>query len=576
LPVTTTAASRRLEAVPYRRAWRTPSPMVARMSATTTDARFDAQATEQDTDRYPATTDVAKSSSPSLMMLVLVATIGVLLYAQFLLNPSHRGDPLPYLLVIVAETWIIALALVSLWTILSSGFDPRDFAFHQARRALYRPDLADADPLIDRPEKWPLHLHDVPVSVDVFITTYGENLAVIRRTVAAAVAIRGLHRTIVLDDGKSDAVRALAEELGAEYLRREGNAHAKAGNVNHGLRCTDGEYFVILDADFVPRPEFLEELLPFMANDNVALVQSPQVYDNLHTLISRGAGYMQSVFYSLIQPGKNRFNAAFCVGTNMILRRAAVEQIGGMYEKSKSEDIWTSILLHEHGWRSVYTGQVLAVGHTPETVEAYTKQQLRWATGGFEILLRHNPLSSRRRLTLDQRLQYLGSSAFYLSGIAPALLLLVPPLQIYLNLTPVNLDVSVGMWLAYYAGFYLMQVVVALFTIGSFRWESLMMASASFPIYVRAFFNALLQRSTDWHVTGSRSGRRRTSPFTFVVPQVLTFAFLALTTVVGTWKFAATGEFSLALLWNTLNTIVLGAFVLTAYQESRRATGGAS
>jgi cellulose synthase (UDP-forming) len=548
------------------------------MNPTTTDtlAPLPADTVRDVDDRFPATTDVAKSNSPSLMMLVLVATIGVLLYAQFLLNPDHRGDPLPYALVIVAETWIIALALVSLWTILSSGYDPRDFAFHQARRALYRPGGMDGDPLRHHRERWPLHLHDVPVSVDVFITTYGEDLGVIRRTVKAAVAMHGLHRTIVLDDGKSDDVRALAEELGAEYLRREGNAHAKAGNVNHGLRCTTGEYFVILDADFVPRPEFLEELLPFMANDDVALVQSPQVYDNLHTLISRGAGYMQSVFYSLIQPGKNRFNAAFCVGTNMVFRRSAVEEIGGMYEKSKSEDIWTSILLHEHGWRSVYTGEVLAVGHTPETVEAYTKQQLRWATGGFEILLRHNPLSRKRRLTVDQRLQYLGSSAFYLSGIAPALLLLVPPLQIYLNLTPVNLDVSVGMWLAYYAGFYLMQIVVALFTIGSFRWESLMMASASFPIYVRAFLNALFQRSTDWHVTGSTSSRRRTSPFTFIVPQVLTFVFLALTTVVGSWKLAVTGEFSLALLWNALNTAVLGAFVLTAFQESRRASGGAS
>ena len=96
---------------------------------------------------------------------------------------------------------------------------------------------------------------------------------------------------------------------------------------------------------------------------------------------------MQSVFYRFIQPGKNRFNAAFCVGTNVIFRRTAIEQIGGMYTGSKSEDVWTSLMLHEHGWKSVYISTVLAVGDTPETIEAYTKQQLRWATGGFEILL---------------------------------------------------------------------------------------------------------------------------------------------------------------------------------------------
>ena len=219
--------------------------------------------------------------------------------------------------------------------------------------------------------------------------------------------------------------------LGAEYLRRDSNEHAKAGNVNNALRLTDGEFFVLLDADFVPRPELLHEMLPHFADPTVAFVQSPQVYRNLDTLVSRGAAFMQSVFYTLIQPGKNRFNAAFCVGTNVVFRRAAVDELGGIYEKSKSEDIWTSILLHERGWRSIFTPQVLAIGDTPETVEAYTKQQLRWAQGGFEILLRHNPLSRKRRLTLDQRVQYLGSSAFYLTGVAPALLLLVPPLHIF-------------------------------------------------------------------------------------------------------------------------------------------------
>ena len=522
-------------------------------------------------DSPPALSDPAKSSSPSLILLVVLATLGVLLYAAFLLRPEHRGDLLPYVLVITAETWIIAHAMLSLWTILSSGYDPRGFPFHQARRLLFDPaGIADAG-LQDQPHRWPVHLHEQLTTVDVLITTYGEDIDVVSRTIAAAVGIRGLHRTIVLDDGRSDEVRELAFQLGAEYLRRDSNEHAKAGNVNNALRHTDGEYFVLLDADFVPRPEFLHELLPHFADPKVAFVQSPQVYGNLETLVSRGAAFMQSVFYTLIQPGKNRFNAAFCVGTNVVFRRAAVDQLGGIYEKSKSEDIWTSILLHERGWRSVYTPQVLAIGATPETVEAYTKQQLRWAQGGFEILLRHNPLSRRRRLTLDQRVQYLGSSAFYLTGVAPALLLLVPPLHIFFNLTPVDLDVPVATWALYYAGFYVMQVVVALFTMGSFRWEALIMATASFPIYLRALWNALRRRDTVWHVTGrSRSGEAG-SPYAFIVPQLLILLFLALTTVAGTWKVLMTQEVALSLVWNALNTLVFATFVSAAWRESRRA-----
>ena len=101
-----------------------------------------------------------------------------------------------------------------------------------------------------------------------------------------------------------------------------------------------------------------------------------------------------------------------------------MHEIGGIYADSKSEDVWTSLKLHERGWRSLYLARTLAVGDAPETIEAYSKQQLRWATGGFEILLRSNPFSRRRRLTLDQRIMYGITATHYLTGIAPGLLLL--------------------------------------------------------------------------------------------------------------------------------------------------------
>jgi len=500
------------------------------------------------------------------MMLVLIATIGVLLYTTFLFDFSNRGNWIPYLMVLAAESVIILQALIALWTILSSGHNPRGYRFHNAQNRIYGPDHKTIEPGTDL-TALPMYLHESPVELDVYITTYGEDLATVRRTVTAAVAMHGRHTTYILDDGKSDDVRALAAELGAEYIVREGNKGAKAGNINNALTVTTGEYFVVLDADFVPKEDFLYQTVPFFAEANVAFVQTPQAYGNLHNLISRGAGYMQSVFYRFIQPGKNRFNAAFCVGTNVIYRRTAIESIGGIYEQSKSEDVWTSLKLHESGWKTVYISTVLAVGDTPETIEAYTKQQQRWATGGFEILLKSNPFSRKRKLTLDQRLQYFGTATFYLIGIAPGILLLVPPLQIYFGLAPINSGVSFGTWLLYYAGFYFMQVVVALYTIGSFRWETLMLAAASFPIYGKALVNAVFKKDTKWHVTGAQ--RRKASPFNFITQQLMAFVFLAITSVVGIWQAMTVSAFTLALLWNLLNTFVLGAFVVTAFRESR-------
>ncbi|WP_062383713.1 glycosyltransferase family 2 protein [Demequina iriomotensis] len=515
----------------------------------------------------PVSRDRATGHSPVLTLLVVLATLGILVYSAFLLNPANRGDVIPWVLVIGAESVLVFHALLSMWTILAGAVDPRGYAYHQARAQLLgRSATGDAT-------AWPFQLEGRRVTVDVFITVYGEPLDVIRRTVTAAVAMHGRHRTWVLDDGRSDRVRELATELGARYVRRLSSGGQKAGNVNHALTLAKGELFAIFDADFVPDPTFLLETVPFFIEDDVAFVQTPQTYGNLHTTIAKGAGYMQAVFYRFVQPGRNRFNAAFCVGTNVVFRRVAIDDIGGIYTDSKSEDVWTSLLLHERGWRSVYIPTVLAIGDAPDTVEAYAKQQLRWATGGFEILLTHHPLSPRRNLTADQRIQYFVTATFYLTGIAPLLLLLVPPLEIYFDLRPMALSISVSTWLFFYAGFYLMQIGLAWFTLGSFRWQTLTLSTVSFPIYVKAFVNAFTHRDVGWTATGSTRAR---SPFNFIVPQVLFFAFLALTSVVAVWRDWDNRVPTLATAWNLTNTVILGAFLVAAGREARALRRGAS
>ncbi len=505
----------------------------------------------------------AKGSENSALFVLIsiIATLGVLAYMLFLLNPANRGDFLPYALVMTAETILIFHALLSMWTILSAGHEPRDFRYHEAKGALFprRPYGNDT-----------LHIDGAPVLVDVFITVYGEDIETVRRTIVAALAIRGAHRTWVLDDGRSDEVRALCEQLGAWYVRRLSPNGAKAGNVNHALSIAKGDYFAIFDADFVPHPDFLIETLPFFADDNVAFVQTPQSYGNLHTIIARGAAYMQTVFYRFVQRGRNRSNAAFCVGTNVIFRRTAIDDIGGIHTDSKSEDVWTALTLHEHGWRSIYISDVLAVGDAPETVEAYSKQQLRWATGGFEILLTHNPLSPRRKLTADQRIQYFVTASFYLTGICPLLLLLVPPMEIYFDLRPMNLTISAGTWVLYYMGFYGMQILLAWFVMGSFRWETLTLASASFPIYAKALWNVIVGKDVGWQATGAKG--TRSSAFGFIIPQLLFFVFLLLTSVVAVWRDWQNGTPTIATAWNVTNTVILALFIAAAARESHQKT----
>jgi cellulose synthase (UDP-forming) len=518
-----------------------------------------------DATRRAATRD---AYSPVMILLTIVSTLGVLYYGWFLLRPSNRGDVVPWLLVIVSESILVFHGLVAMWTILAGMRDRRDYTYQATRAGLYDPNSAEVRDNIDDPSKWPLWMDGRTVAVDVLITVYGEPLDVIRRTAEAALAIRGQHMTWILDDGRSDDVQALASELGCRYVRRLSNNGAKAGNINNALTIAKGDFFVILDADFVPLPGFIEQTLPFFETATVAFVQTPQTYGNLHNFISRGAGYMQSMFYRFVQPGRNAFNAAFCVGTNVIFRRAAIDDIGGIYTDSKSEDVWTSLALHGRGWRSIFLPETLAIGDAPDTIEAYAKQQLRWATGGFEILFQDNPLVTRRKLTLDQRLMYFVTATHYLTGIAPGLLLLVPVLEIFFDLRPVSLNVGIGEWILAYAGFYGLQIILAFFTLGSFRIEVLMLAASSFPIYMKAFMNVVIGRDTAWSVTGA--SKRAASPFNFLTLQVVTFVILLATTAVGIWRDILNSQLAIATVWAGLNTVILGAFLLVAMAEGRR------
>jgi cellulose synthase (UDP-forming) len=511
-------------------------------------------------------------NSPSVTLLLATAIVGAVVYMIFLLQPSYRGDPLPYSIVIVAELFLIIHSIVTFWTILSGRINPRNFGYHSAQDNLFGENskrtikkLGKMTLAVTSTQKV-IRIHQKPTTIDIFIPVYGEPLEEIKETASAAKAIYGEHKTFILDDGKSDDVALMAKKIGVGYIRRPDNHNAKAGNINYALANTTGEYFIIFDADFVADRHFIVETIPFFEDDRMAFVQTPQYYDNQNNFVSTGANYMQHVFYSLVQVGKNRFNAAFCVGTNVMFRRSAVASIGGMYYQSKSEDIWTSLLLHEKGYHSIYINKVLAIGKTPETIKAYTKQQLRWATGSFEILLKYNPLADKK-LTFDQRIQYLATTAFYLNGFAVLGLVLLPALQIYFNLTPISLDIPFYQWAILYSGFYVTQLALSILTIGAFRMETIVLSAVSFPIYIKAFMNALWNRDEVWRATNRKD--TFDSPFNYIKVQTYIFIFLLLTMFTGVWKSMYTHEFSISIVWCGLNALIFGCFIYIAVLESR-------
>ncbi|GAA4696320.1 glycosyltransferase [Nocardioides nanhaiensis] len=169
------------------------------------------------------------------------------------------------------------------------------------------------------------------LTVDVFITTYNEPLDLVMTTARAALAIEYPHRTWVLDDGNRAELRELAEAEGIGVITRSPDwvgmpRHAKAGNLNNALLATDGEFLLILDADQIPAPQILDRTLGYFLDEQVALVQTPQYFTNVPE--SDPLGSQAPLFYGPIQQGKDGWNAAFFCGSNAIIRREALMQLG--------------------------------------------------------------------------------------------------------------------------------------------------------------------------------------------------------------------------------------------------------
>lgn len=179
--------------------------------------------------------------------------------------------------------------------------------------------------------KHPIRRPEDGLTVDVFITTYNEPIDLVMATAMAAQKIRYPHQTWILDDGARDEMRHAAEESGIGYIQRGENwknrpLHAKAGNLNNALMSTSGEFMLILDADQVPYPEILDHTLAYFEDPKIALVQTPQWFGNVSTYDPLGS--QAPLFYGPIQQGKNAWNAAFFCGSNAVLRREALMQLG--------------------------------------------------------------------------------------------------------------------------------------------------------------------------------------------------------------------------------------------------------
>lgn len=347
--------------------------------------------------------------------------------------------------------------------------------------------------------------------VAVYITVCGEPADIIEETLRAALAMDYPKFTVyILNDGlvaKRDnykEAQALAKKYGVKCFTRRTPGGAKAGNINNALANTREPFVAVFDADHVPKPHCLRAMMGYFVDEKVGFVQSPQYYKNFDdNIVTGGSWEQQELFFGAIMKGKDTTNSAFMCGTNMIIRRAALDEVGGMSEFSIAEDFLTSLLIHEKKWKSVYVPSVLAEGLAPEDFLSYYKQQFRWTRGSLEIMFKYNPIF-RRGLSLNQRIQYLASSSFYISGLIVALNAALPLVYFFSGFEPLRIDTML------LALIFLPYLIVTLYTLQltsnfSFTFRALSYSVSSFPLHIKAVSQILTGRKTGFVVTSKRA-----------------------------------------------------------------------
>ncbi|MEY2978940.1 MAG: glycosyltransferase family 2 protein [Prochlorotrichaceae cyanobacterium] len=355
---------------------------------------------------------------------------------------------------------------------------------------------------------------DALPSVDVFIPTCGEDIRIIENTFYYASQLQYPHLQVyALDDQGNPEVERLANLYGLTYLCRPNRGEMKkAGNLLYAYKRSQGDFILVLDADFAVSSLALQHLVPWMVADpKIAILQTPQYFETDSSLSwsSKGSAYCQEVFYRAIQPARDSLGrSAICVGTNALYRREALADIGGFYQVDASEDVHNGVALINQGWNVKYIPVLVARGLCPETAQSLFRQHYRWCTGSLRLITSN--LFWKNAMPAWQKLIYFCGASYY---PAAALALPVSLLQLFYMVFYFNHDVRWYVAFLFLPKILLIYLVMPLWNKANWGIHSIKSAITFSWSYLIAMWDFMTQGSEGWIATGSQQKSTRYTVF---------------------------------------------------------------
>ena len=439
-------------------------------------------------------------------------------------------------------------------------------------------------------------------TVDVLVPSYNEPPELLAVTLAAAMQMvypEGRKTVVLCDDGGTDQkcaspdpkaakeaqerraqLQAMCEQMGVVYTTRARNEHAKAGNLNSALHKLRGELVLILDADHVPSREFLARTAGyFVENPKLFLVQTPHFFTNRDP-IERNIGLPETcpseneMFYTEIHRGLDRLGGAFFCGSAALIRRKALDDVGGISGRTITEDAETALDIHSRGWESLYLDHAMIAGLQPETFASFITQRGRWATGMMQMLILKNPLF-RPGLTMLQRVCYLNSMSYWLFPLVRMIFLLSPLFYLFFGLEV--FVVTYDEVLAYILPHLLVGFLIQNALFSKVRWPliSEVYEIAQTPYLLKAVFNTVLRPNA---ATFKVTAKDETLDKDFISPVFQPLLMLNLLLFAGLvaaamrWSLFP-GDRTVVLIvggWNLYNFLLAALSLRSVFERQRR------
>lgn len=256
--------------------------------------------------------------------------------------------------------------------------------------------------------------------VSIHVPCYNEPPAMVIATLDALFRLDyENYEVIVLDNNTPDPevwrpVEAHCRTLGSRFrfFHLDNVKGFKAGALNEALARTDADagYIAVIDSDYQVAPYWLKRALPYFASPEVAVVQGPQDYRDGYADFFKFMCFEEyRGFFNIGMVERNEYDAIIQHGTMTIVRRHALEEVGGWSAWCITEDTELGLKLFEAGYSATYIAESMGKGLTPDTLRAFVTQRYRWVYGAMQIVKRHSGalFLGRTKLSWAQRYQFL-------------------------------------------------------------------------------------------------------------------------------------------------------------------------